>query len=338
MATESFTTARVGVVGAGLIGGSICKALRAASAADVVVFTPSQSTVSEVATAGFVTVESVSDIVAACDVLFVCVPLGVQQSVFELIATSARDMGKTDLIVTDVASVKGVDAKSASTMFQSAGVAYVPGHPMAGTEESGFTASSEEMFVGATWVLCPERSASHHVLLLMQLVLAMKAKVSLLDIESHDKGVAAISHLPYVLAATLVNVLPDADDGALAMRLAAGSFRDVSRVAGSEPWLSASMLNFNSVHVRQKVAEAMATMADLHAALDRGDDDAVLGFFERARSLRAVYSTVKSSAETDNVAVPSDGAVAALVTSCRAGALISAVTVVGDQWNVVLER
>jgi prephenate dehydrogenase len=209
---------------------------------------------------------------------------------------------------------------------------------MAGTEESGFTASSEEMFDGATWVLCPEGSASGHVLALMQLVLAMKAKVSLLDIESHDKGVAAISHLPYVLAATLVNVLPDADAGALAMRLAAGSFRDVSRVAGSEPWLSASMLNFNSVQVRQKIAEAMSTMSDLHAALDRGDNDAVLAFFKRAHLSRAVYSMVKSVAVTDNVAVPSDGAVAALVNACRAGALVSAVTVVGDQWNVTLER
>lgn len=329
---------RVGVVGAGLIGGSICRALRSSGVADVVVFSPSSSTVAEVGAAGFRTVGSVADVVAESDVLFVCVPLGVQQSVFGAITDAVRESGKKDLLVTDVASVKGVDAAKASALFESVGVAYVPGHPMAGTEESGFAASSEDMFEGATWVLCPERTAPHHVLVLLQLLLAMQAKVSLLDIESHDRGVAAISHLPYALAATLVNVLPGGDDRALAMRLAAGSFRDVSRVAGSEPWLSASMLNFNSVEVRKKLADAISALADLQSALERGDDEGVLGFFKQARSLRAGYLSMKSSSETDSITVPLDGAVPALMASCGAGALIRSVTVGDNQWNVVLER
>lgn len=329
---------RVGVVGAGLIGGSICRALRAAGVADIVVFSPSVSTVAEVEKAGFRTAASVGDAVSMSDVLFVCVPLAVQQSVFASIADAARVSGRKDLVVSDVASVKGDDAAKATAMFDSVGVAYVPGHPMAGTEESGFAASSGDMFEGATWVLCPGGSSPHHVLPLLRLVLAMKAKVSLLDVESHDRGVAAISHLPYALAAALVNVLPDSDERTLAMRLAAGSFRDVSRVAGSEPWLSASMLNFNSVHVRRKLADAMASLAEVHAALERGDDAAVLAFFERARSVRAAYSEVKSSTDTDTVEVPHDGAVPALTAMCTAGALVRSVEVVGDRWNVVLER
>lgn len=329
---------RVGVVGAGLIGGSVCRSLRASGVAGVSVYSPSRSTVDEVRHHGFVVVDSVRDVVAGSDVVFVCVPMGVQRSVLAEVVDAVRATGNSQVVVTDVASVKGDAAREAVDLFGSAGAAFIPGHPMAGTEESGFAASTATMFDGATWVLCPETAGPGEVLVLSQLVLAMKAKVSFLDIESHDRGVAAVSHLPHVLAATLVNSLPGGDEGELALRLAAGSFRDGSRVAGSEPWLSASMVNLNSANVRGSLDRAVGLLSGLRDALDRGDDAAVVGFFESARSVRTAYTAAKSQTATETVSVLASDAVATLGAACADGALVSSLAVNDDTWTVTLER
>lgn len=336
--TSVSSQVRVGVIGAGLIGGSVCRALRRAGLGSIVVHTPSASTASAVSGEGFATVDSVEGVVAVSDVVFVCVPMGAQQSVFEAIADTARNGVGNQIIVTDVGSVKGSGAREASALFASAGVTYVPGHPMAGTEESGFGASSDNMFDGATWVLCPENSGPDAVLSLMNLVVAMGAKVSLIDIDSHDAAVAAVSHLPYLMAAALANSLPDGDARDLALRLAAGSFRDGTRVASSEPWLSASMVNLNGANVEQNLATAIGLLTQMREALARGDDAAVLGFFERARTLRATYAAVKTSSETETLSVPAGEALSLLVASCKSGALIRSVAASDNQWNVVLER
>lgn len=338
MPSDDLFSARVGVIGAGLIGGSICRSLRKAGIVDLTIHSPSSSTLAEVRNDGFTAVDSVAEVVAATDVLFVCVPMSVQLSVFVSIAEALRATGETQKIVTDVASVKGIEAHQAVSLFSSVGATFVPGHPMAGTEESGFGASSADMFRDATWVLCPEYASAPEVLTVMRLVLAMQARVSLLDIDSHDRGVAAISHLPYLLAASLVNALPDGDAQTLAMRLAAGSFRDGSRVASSEPWLSASMVNSNSANVQRNLETAIELLTQMREALARGDDGAVLGFFERARALKATHAAVKSSSETEHVSVATAEALSSLMASCRTGALIRSVSATDDQWNVVLER
>ena len=329
---------RVGVIGAGLIGGSICRSLRAANVASVTVHSPSGSTLSAVANDGFDVVDSIAAVVAESDVLFVCVPLTVQREVLASVAEGVRESGNAGVIVTDVSSVKGEPARESAELLSAAGATFVPGHPMAGTEESGFGASSADMFRDATWVLCPEYASAPEVLTVMRLVLAMQARVSLLDIDSHDRGVAAISHLPYLLAASLVNALPDGDAQTLAMRLAAGSFRDGSRVASSEPWLSASMVNSNSANVQRNLETAIELLTQMREALARGDDGAVLGFFERARALKATHAALRSSSETEHVSVATAEALSSLMASCRAGALIRSVSATDDQWNVVLER
>ncbi len=329
---------RVGVIGAGLIGGSVCRALRQAGHRDIVVFSPSPSTRAQVSIGGFEVVDTVESVVAACDILFVCVPMGVQHEVMEQVAAAIRSSGNTGIIVTDAASVKGQPALDAARLIASAGAVFVPGHPMAGTEESGYSASTADLFDGATWVLCPEGAAVDKVLAVMEVVLATGARVSLIDSAAHDAAVASISHLPYALAGTLVNVLPQGDDLALALRLAAGSFRDGSRVAGSEPWLSASMATFNAAHLIPRIDDAVGALEGLRDALARNDGAAVLAFFESAHSVRGQYVRMQSSGATETVMLPADSALRDLVGFCAGGARIASVTVADGRWTVTLER
>lgn len=329
---------RVGVVGAGLVGGSICKSLRAAGMGACSVYSPVSSSGSDAASDGFPVEESVDSLVANCDVVFVCVPLTAQMSVFSDIARSVRAKGRTGIIVTDVSSVKGVEARSAEKMLTDAGAIFVAGHPMAGTENSGYGASTPDLFDGATWVLCPQGAPPRDVLTVMKLVLAMKARVAILDIESHDTNVAVISNLPYVLAASLMGIIPEGDDRTLAFSLAAGSFRDVTRVSSSEPWLSASMVNFNSVHVRDLVERVRGLLGDLSMALRDGDSAEVQAFFERARNLRSQYDTSRSSRIAERITWPTDNVLGLALEACRRGALIRSVSTSPDEWDVLLER
>lgn len=333
----SSSSERVGVIGAGLIGGSICKSLQQSGSASVRVYSPSPSTLKEVEDAGFAIERNMADLVASVDVLFICVPLDVQEKVFAEVAQAIRASGRSDIVVTDVSSVKGQQARDAVALFADVNAFFVPGHPMAGTEYSGFAASSADMFHGATWVLCPENSPSDVLLRLVSLVHAMSARVSVLDIASHDAGVAAISHLPYVVAASLVNVLSTGDNKALALQLAAGSFRDGTRVAGSEPWLSASMVNFNRDEVKNLLLRYSCVLEEIATAISQNDDAAVLAFFEAARTLRDEYSAVKLTTETATVLWSEGSFVTDALAACRNGALIHSVAAAEGGWNVVLE-
>lgn len=334
----SVNAVRVGVIGAGLIGGSVCRALRQAGHRDIVVFSPSPSTRAQVSIGGFEVVDSVESVVASCDVLFVCVPMGVQDEVMEEVAGAIRTSGNTGIIVTDAASVKGQPALDAARLIASAGAVFVPGHPMAGTEESGYSASTADLFDGATWVLCPEGAAADKLLALMDVVLATGARVSLLDTASHDAAVASVSHLPYSLAATLVNVLPEGEQRALALRLAAGSFRDGSRVAGSEPWLSASMATFNAAELMARIDDAVRSLTGLREALATGNDATVLEFFEKANAVRAQYERARSGGTEESITLEPATAVNDLLDACRAGARIVSVSSGADGWSVLLER
>jgi len=327
----------VGVIGAGLIGGSICKSLRAAGASDIVVFSQSDSTRDEVRNDGFEVVESIQDLVAVADVVFVCVPLNAQMKVFRELADAITTLSRSNLVVTDVSSVKGDEAKEAMALFADVGASFIPGHPMAGTEFSGFSASTSDMFAGATWVLCPKLGDGTEWERVAQLVLAMNAKLSLIDIGDHDAAVASISHIPYVLAATLMNLLPGDEGRQLALRLAAGSFRDGTRVAGSEPWLSASMIEFNKNNVVRLLRQTSNSLEDVVVALESGDDDKVLQFFARAQQGRRDYDAVKASAASIEQKFPAVSATRRCVSECQRGSLITGIERSEDLWNVMFE-
>lgn len=228
------------VLGLGLIGGSV---LRAAVASGRRAWGASASaTDTELAAAdGFVTYPSVAPALRAAAeadaLLVVAVPLPALDDVCTLIAAHAPNC-----LITDVVSVKRAVADVVERILP--GARYVGGHPMAGTAESGWAAGSAELLRGAAWVVGVEEETDlDDWLEVAELALSCGAEVVPAGLDEHDSAVARISHLPHLLAAVLASV--GADGGSLALALAAGSFADGTRVAGSRPELVRAMCEGN---------------------------------------------------------------------------------------------
>jgi prephenate dehydrogenase len=180
-----------------------------------------------------------------------------------------REMAGFRGLVTDVTSVKG------PVREMTADFAYVGGHPMAGKETSGFRAADPDLFDGCAWVLClePGRTSLPDWLTVAELVTGLGARVVPATAGDHDRAVAAVSHVPHLLAAALT--LPIAADP-LAAALAAGSFRDGTRVAATRPELIAAMCGGNAAAVGPALDSVRESLDALRAALDAPDPVAAL--------------------------------------------------------------
>ncbi|WP_367133483.1 prephenate dehydrogenase [Saccharothrix sp. HUAS TT1] len=246
------------VVGLGLIGGSV---LRAAAAAGRVTWGATASTAdAEAARAdGF----DVVDLPAALDrarehdaLVVVAVPLPAVEEVLRALPEGVR--------LTDVVSVKGPVADLVRRVAPHA--RYVGGHPMAGTSASGWRVGRADLFHDAAWVVTAEDDADQDVLVdVVELALAAKAHVVPTTAPAHDAAVARISHLPHLLAAVLASV--GADGGPLALSLAAGSFGDGTRVAGSRPELVRAMCEGNRGALLDAVDDALGRLGAARGSL-----------------------------------------------------------------------
>jgi prephenate dehydrogenase len=258
----------VAVVGLGLIGGSLLQALAAAGHrvvgfdADPATRATARNAAARAARGAHWTVAgTVPDAVAGADLVVLAVPLPAVPAVL------AELRGHRGL-VTDVTSVKG------PVRDLTEGLRYVGGHPMAGKETSGFRAADPGLFAGCAWVLClePGRTDVADWMLLAELYTGLGARVVPATADDHDRAVAAVSHVPHLLAAALTT----AADDPLAALLAAGSFRDGTRVAATRPELIAAMCGGNAAAVRPALDGVRRTLDDLRAALDAPDPVAAL--------------------------------------------------------------
>jgi prephenate dehydrogenase len=250
------------VIGLGLIGGSL---LRAATAAGRTAWGTTLSTVDAAAAAadGFA-VESRVDkaLLRAREqdaIVVVAVPLPAVDQTLSTIARTAPDC-----VLTDVVSVKGPVAEAVRRFATRA--RYVGGHPMAGTTASGWAAGSADLFKDASWVLTVEDDTDLDAWReVARLVLDCGAQVVPASAAAHDDAVARISHLPHVLAAVLSAV--GADGGTLAFSLAAGSYRDGTRVAGTRPELVRAMCEGNRASLLDAVDDALGRLGAARGAL-----------------------------------------------------------------------
>ncbi|MBF4162387.1 prephenate dehydrogenase [Nocardioides acrostichi] len=265
---------RVAVVGLGLIGGSLALGLRAGGA-QVHGWDPDADT--RVAARE---VLPVPDDLVGCltgamagvdppDIVALAAPVDALPAVLAEVARRVPPHTP----VFDVASVKAAPVAAATA----AGLAgFVGAHPMAGTEESGFTAASADLLRGVTWALTPTEDTDPLALrgVLDLLVERLDARVAVVDPALHDEAVAQVSHLPHVLANALLAGLGGTRAPYLARSLAAGSFRDGTRVGGRDQARSGNMLAHNVEALRARVRDLQAQLEVLVTVLD---DRAALG-------------------------------------------------------------
>lgn len=277
---------RLCVIGVGLIGGSLARALREkGEVAEVVGSGRNEDNLRAAVRLGVVDRYDTDPAraVAGADVVVVAVPLGAIEPVLRAIVPSLSP----DAAVTDVGSAKGSVVADVERIYGSIPPNFVPGHPIAGTEKSGVEASFATLFQRRRVILTPlaETAAAAHRLVKKMWELT-GAEVVDMGVRHHDAVLAATSHLPHMLAYTLVDTLARLDDRAEIFRYAAGGFRDFTRIASSDPRMWHDICVANREQLLEMIALFGADLERLAKAI-RGDDRAaILATFERAKRAR----------------------------------------------------
>lgn len=314
---------RVAVLGLGLIGGSLLR--RLADLGTSVVGYDADAATRAAVQAGWPVAGSVAEAVAGAYLVVLAVPLPVAEEVLDAV----RDAGYTGLL-TDVTSVKGPLRGLAAERCPQA--RWVGGHPMAGSERSGFGAADPALFDGCAWVLCLEDETSLDDWLgLAALVTAVGARVVPATAAEHDAAVARISHAPHVVAAALVDAASAGRPGPLALALGAGSFRDGTRVAASRPALTAAMCGGNAAALRTELDALVDRLSEARRLLDEPDPvSALTSWFSPAHEVRTRWPAEPGPAEI--IDATRDG----LLQLGRAGGWVASVDPAGETVTAVL--
>lgn len=277
---------RLAVIGVGLIGGSLARALKRAQAVGEVVGCGRNVEQLERAVALGVIDRYTGDpaaAVAGADMVVVGTPVSAMRAVFGAI----REHLAPHAVLTDVGSAKGCVVADAEAVFGALPERFVPGHPVAGTEKSGVEASFAELFERRRVILTPHvESAAEAVDLVRAMWQATGAEVVEMGIRHHDEVLAATSHLPHVLAYTVVDTLAGMDDRAEIFRFAAGGFRDFTRISSSDPAMWRDICLANRECLVEVIDEYIGKLTRLREALASGDERTVFETFRRAKHAR----------------------------------------------------
>ncbi|KJK09802.1 MULTISPECIES: bifunctional prephenate dehydrogenase/3-phosphoshikimate 1-carboxyvinyltransferase [unclassified Pseudomonas] len=283
---------RLVVVGLGLIGGSFAKGLRESGLCREVVGVDLDPQSRKLAVELGVVDRCEEDLAAACvgaDVIQLAVPILAME---KLLARLAQlDLGHA--VLTDVGSAKGNVVRAAREAFAKQLAYFVPGHPIAGSEQSGVEASNAALFRRHKVILTPLAETDPGALALVdRLWRALDADVEHMQVERHDEVLAATSHLPHLLAFGLVDSLAKRNENLDIFRYAAGGFRDFTRIAGSDPVMWHDIFLANREAVLRTLDTFRSDLDALRDAVDAGDGHQLLGVFTRARVAREHFSKI----------------------------------------------
>ena len=292
---------RIALIGFGLIGGSIARAARDQGLADEIVTTArSEKTLARVAELGIVdrVVETNVEAVQDADLVILCIPVGACGPVAQEIASRL----KPGAIVSDVGSVKGTVVKDMAPYLPKA-VHFVPAHPVAGTEHSGPDSGFPELFIDRWCILTPpEGTDTSAIERLRSFWAAMGAKVEVMTPEHHDLVLAITSHLPHLIAYTIVGTADELAQvtSSEVIKFSAGGFRDFTRIAASDPTMWRDVFLANKDAVLEMLGTFNEDLSKLTRAIRRGDGEALFDHFTRTRAIRrGIVSIGQDSAAPD---------------------------------------
>jgi cyclohexadieny/prephenate dehydrogenase len=278
---------KIALIGFGLIGGSIARAARAQGLAGEIVTTArSTRTRARVAELGIVdrVVDSNAEAVKDADLVILCIPVGACGSVAQEIARYL----KPGAIVSDVGSVKGAVVREMAPHLPD-GVHFVPAHPVAGTEHSGPDSGFAELFINRWCILTPPEGADQHAVeRLRAFWTGLGAKVEIMTPDHHDLVLAITSHLPHLIAYTIVGTADELEGVTQSevLKFSAGGFRDFTRIAASDPIMWRDVFLTNKDAVLEMLGTFNEDLSKLTRAIRRGDGEALSEHFTRTRAIR----------------------------------------------------
>lgn len=309
-----------GFIGLGLIGGSLAKALKRVNPdCFIMAYTRTKRT-SDMALEAHaidkICVSPEDSSFADCDIIFLCAPVGSNIEALKLL----KDVVKPECILSDVGSVKTDIHLAAEEMGLNG--RFIGGHPMTGSEKSGFEYAVPHLFENAYYIITPSEGApKEHVEAYRELAASIGSIPVILDYRRHDFTTAAVSHLPHVIAAALVNTVHDLDSKEELMKmLAAGGFKDITRIASSSPEMWEQICLANSSNISQVMDTFMKQMEDARAQMNAGNGKAISQVFEKSRDYRDSFSsaplgTIKKTYRIFCDIVDESGAIATIATT-----------------------
>jgi len=278
---------RLALIGFGLIGGSIARAARAQGlAGEIVVTARSPATRARVQELGVVdrVVETSAEAVKDADLVILCIPVGACGPVAVEIAPHL----KAGAIVSDVGSVKGMVVREMGPHLPD-NVHFIPAHPVAGTEHSGPDSGFAELFINRWCILTPPPDTDPAAVeKLATFWRTIGANVEIMAAEHHDLVLAVTSHLPHLIAYTIVGTADELEDVTQAevLKFSAGGFRDFTRIAASDPTMWRDIFLANKDAVLEMLGAFQEDLSKLTRAIRRGDGEALFDHFKRTRAIR----------------------------------------------------
>ena len=278
---------RLALIGFGLIGGSIARAARAQGLVGEIIATArseqTRARVSELGLADAV-VESNAEAVVGADLVILCIPVGACGAVAQEIAPHLAH----GAIVSDVGSVKGAIVRDMAPHLPPH-AHFIPAHPVAGTEHSGPDSGFAELFINRWCILTPSEGADPDAVeRLRTFWAALGARVEIMTAEHHDLVLAITSHLPHLIAYTIVGTADELAQvtSSEVIKFSAGGFRDFTRIAASDPTMWRDVFLSNKEAVLEMLGTFNEDLSGLTRAIRRGDGEALFEHFSRTRAIR----------------------------------------------------
>ncbi len=274
-----------GFIGLGLIGGSIARGIkRAMPEAKIMAYMRTRSKLEQAQSDGIVDVilDGVGEPLLECDIIFLCTPVEYNAQYL----ASIRPYMKAGAILTDVGSTKTnihevVEELSMEEYF-------IGGHPMAGSEKTGYENSTDHLLENAYYIITPTSETKQAEIDRMIAIAERIGSIPIvLDYHEHDRIVAAISHLPHIVASSLVNLVRQSDNESLLMkRLAAGGFKDITRIASSSPVMWEQICMTNRDNLVDMLDAYISYLQEILLDLRSQDSESIYNLFDTSRTYR----------------------------------------------------
>lgn len=286
------TESTIGFIGLGLIGGSIARGLkRADNSIRIMAYMRTRSKLEQAKAEGIVDIilDGIDETLSQCDIIFLCTPVEYNASYLNKI----RPFLKPGAILTDVGSTKTNIHKTVTEMGMEE--VFVGGHPMAGSEKTGYENSTDHLLENAYYIISPTaKNTAEQIERMHQVALALRAIPLVLDYKEHDFSVAAISHLPHLIASSLVKLVKDNDgENETMKRIAAGGFKDITRIASSSPVMWEQICMTNTENLKVLMRRYIESLESIFDDLDMHNGSAIYDLFDESGKYRDTFSSIK---------------------------------------------
>lgn len=301
---------KIGIIGLGFMGGCIAKSLiKSEKIEEICAFDTNEESVQTALNEGNITkvAKELKDFKDS-DIIFLCTPVGL----ISKLAKKLKDVVKNDCIITDIGSTK----RTILDNIKEIDINFVGGHPMVGSERTGYTTSNDYLFENAYYILI-ESNNKTNIEKMEEIIKELKAIPVLLDEKNHDYIMAAISHVPHVIASALVNLVKELDNSDEKMKLlAAGGFKDITRIASADPMMWEHICKENENEIVLVLEKYINNLKYIKEKI--GNKNEMYNFFKTSKEYRDSFVIKKINGQTNptiNISIKDEkGAIANVAT------------------------